>query len=92
MGRTRPPAGLGDNQVRLGQFKFYVQLCTVCFVRLKMYGKNVRFVRLKMYERNVHFVRLKMYEKNCTLKCWELSVNNPFGQLEIAIFFGQSEV
>ena len=37
MGQTRPPAGLGDNQVRLGQFKFYVQLCTVCFVRLKMY-------------------------------------------------------
>ena len=57
-----------------------------------MYERNVRFVRLKMYERNVHFVRLKMYEKNCTLKCWELSVNNPFGQLEIAIFFGQSEV
>ena len=51
-----------------------------------MYERNVRFVRLKMYERNVHFVRLKMYEKNCTLKCWELSVNNPFGQLEIAIF------
>ena len=54
--------------------------CTFCK------AKNVRFVRLKMYERNVHFVRLKMYEKNCTLKCWELSVNNPFGQLEIAIF------
>ena len=49
MGPTRPLAGLGDNQVRLGQFKFYVQLCTVCFVRLKMYkictfckAKNVR--------------------------------------------------
>ena len=59
MGRTRPPAGLGDNQVRLGQFKFYVQLCTVRFVRLKMYGKNVRFVRLKMYEKNCTFCKAK---------------------------------
>ena len=36
---------------RMGfRFRFYVQLCTVHFVRLKMYEINVRFVRLKMYE------------------------------------------
>ena len=27
-----------------------------------------------------------------TLKCWELLVNNPFSQPEIAVFFGQSDV
>ena len=49
MGRTRPPAGLGDNQVRLGQFKFYVQLCTVRFVRQKCTFCKAKNVRKKMY-------------------------------------------
>ena len=49
MGRTRPPAGLGDNQVRLGQVRSVQVLCTIIHCTFCK-SKKVRFVCINMFK------------------------------------------